>query len=986
MILTQTSICFQYRTEEDAILQDASQKSELPERVVSPNSAGSCENSNIIDWILNNKTSDFSALGNFSESYEPSLEATYYALSILNFTSRQSSINQTKTYNFIMSHYDNATGLFSDRYSQRFRGMRVPSIYYPYSSPLEVNCFAVLSLKMLNQFNAILGKKTELIDFIWSCYDSATGGFIGLPYSAELPREFKEPTADNTYYAVITLDLLINWDNENTKKDKITEFVSTLQSSDTPSEYYGGFLNDNNETINTLGPGIFEPNLFSAYYCFKTLEKFNRINAPNIPAFNTYLGVLYQFAKKYFKITGITLAAINLTNLPATAIGLELGGLTSFSGMDRTGVINFILNHRNSWGSWDQSTTQKYRELIDTFEVLRSLKNTGEMGRLLTPDRDKILNAVLKYCSYNGGFSPLPKTCQDLESVNAIVSALDLYDRTFDINVQKLYDFVSLQYDYFSYLNSYSFRAFSPADANYVSIRSCPLEFYSDVNQNYFPDIAFFRSHKATFEALHALKLAFKLDDFAWSHNLTLLLNSIIGSQFLTEDYNNRGGFLSSKIHTLYPAASVQNKLIFVQYSYYAIRSMELIAEELGLGSITNLNFDKNWLQQYLFNNFKGPGDTLYFNPLTTTDVETLLEYTYYAIYTLKAINMFANIDVQKIMNYLEQHLNYANLKNVYYCFKINQILALNITFDFFATQQLIKKLYVSEINSFRTDLDSDFVDKESIFWVCDMARNDYVRINSTYSSSVKLRSSNKLSVSLCNMVLKDFGPYASVKFESSQIGTKTLTKTEYNFFTTDLFVNLVPTNYPIIHGFIRVYDSVVKISEKEISFSTSYELTVDTSKTKQEDGYLVKTEVYFKTGEGIEPLYSGKVFAEIFKDSAYIKTINLTSKNYAQYSEFSFLFSESESGEYSIVLYTTHDYQTTPSKIGELEITVEDQGGDKFSSEEAVELATDTVYQNGLPISLLLTFLGLFFSSAAYLCKQKRNKAFNREKRSKIS
>ena len=145
-----------------------------------------------VSEILDSKLDEYNSSGYFSQIYQPSLQATYYALFILDRIGRLSDINQSRILNYIMSCYNQSSSTFTDDYSQRYLDMNASKTYYPYSSLLEVNCYAILSLEILNSRYQIDEQKS--IDFIWSCYQPITSGFIGQPYNAGLAEYFKIST------------------------------------------------------------------------------------------------------------------------------------------------------------------------------------------------------------------------------------------------------------------------------------------------------------------------------------------------------------------------------------------------------------------------------------------------------------------------------------------------------------------------------------------------------------------------------------------------------------------------------------------------------------------------------------------------------------------------------------------------------------------------------------------------------------------------
>jgi hypothetical protein len=304
---------------------------------------------------------------------------------------------------YFLSFYDEVSKRFIDEYALRYLDMDPLFAYYPYTSLLEINCYAVLSLDLLNSLHLI--DISEMIDFIWSCYNPKSGGFLGQPYSPTLPQEFRVPTADNTYYAVKILDLLMDsWDDNLPEKDSTITFLNSLQSTNSFKGHFGGFYNDLEDNLYTSR--ITEPNILSSYYCIKSLELFNLISTVRIPDFHLFLSHAYNDQFHYFEMRYGWI--INNSNLVATSMGLELAEITGFSNISRENVVEFILTNRNEFGVWNVATMSGYHELTPIYLIARSLYNVGELQPLPLNDLTMIENCLLQlYRGYDGGFTLL---------------------------------------------------------------------------------------------------------------------------------------------------------------------------------------------------------------------------------------------------------------------------------------------------------------------------------------------------------------------------------------------------------------------------------------------------------------------------------------------------------------------------------------------------------------------------------------------------
>ena len=250
------------------------------------------DNSQIIEDIFSAKLNEYSTNGFFNQIYEPSLQATYYALYILKALDKLESINQTAVKNYIMSYYNTTTHIFTDDYANRYMDTDPNIAYYPFTTLLEVNCYAILSLALLDQLTHISFQ--DSIDFILSCYHPDIHGFIGQPYDDCPSGILQIPTMDNTYYAITALEAL----NEKlgTKRQDTLQYIKDLQ------DLIWGFKNDDDDDFRSLGLTMFEPNLLSAYYCIKSLDLYDYADSIDTDAFHDYLQLFYDEQNFIFQL------------------------------------------------------------------------------------------------------------------------------------------------------------------------------------------------------------------------------------------------------------------------------------------------------------------------------------------------------------------------------------------------------------------------------------------------------------------------------------------------------------------------------------------------------------------------------------------------------------------------------------------------------------------------------------------------------------
>ena len=444
----------------------------------------------------------------------------------------------------------------------------------------------------------------------------------------------------------------------------------------------------------------------------------------NYPNFYNFLGSLYDSTNHYFRMSQLDFNN-NFTNLVATALGLELSDITGFTIINRSAVLNFLYNKRNSLGMWDGSTTIHNHELIDTFQILRGLQNINEISILTPGDIDQINNNCIDYFSHsNHGFSLLSTDYTTINLLYTIIESFNLFDRVSELDLQELYDIISESYYYDDYIGYDGFISYTNIDENYNGFRSYPIEFYCAGNKDFVDETAYLLSHKATYNALESLKTMFKLDDFDLTHDLARLLENINATQFLNPSYPDQHGAFLPIMEYNSLRAEFLSKNIFLEYSFYAIKIMELLSDYLGLGGINDINFDKSALSSYIHNKLIEDATTLHFQPHHTHLTENLIENTYYAVYILQQINLF-DVDEQKIANFISANINYSNIKSVYFGYKLSTLLTPAIYLNYDLIYHLIGVIYDDTIKEYYLTTDKKEKDQDILLWICDMVVND---------------------------------------------------------------------------------------------------------------------------------------------------------------------------------------------------------------------------------------------------------------------
>ncbi|MFX1487576.1 MAG: hypothetical protein ACFFBI_00390 [Promethearchaeota archaeon] len=836
--------------------------------------SGQRSNYEIIDEVFSQTLNQYSSSGYFTQKFEPSLQATYFALYILDVLNRLDLINQTAISNYIMSQYDVDSHIFMDNYGKRYLNMNLSQYYYAYTSLLEVNCYATLALDILGQRGSI--NTQGLIDFIWSCHNPITSGFIGQPYNALLEDKRKVSTMQNTYFAIKTLDVLMgNWVGFSNEKNELIQYIISLQITDDTNSLFGSFNNDNTSTIKSLSP-LYEPNLLSAYYCIKSLEIFGMEGSINYESFNQFLDGLYDPAIHYFKMGQDVFSVYgNFTNIVASALGLDLSDITGFLSINPSAVVNFILNNKNNFGIWDQSTRVNIHELMDIFQIIRSLKESGKLNSISSQDKNTIATTIKMYQQHQG-YSLLSEDYTSINLLYSIINSFNLFGRTSDLDIDELYRIIK---ECNTYRGSYyGFYGSINLDDEYFGFRSHPIEYYTSKDG--------LTNHKITFMALNALQSMFKLNNFGLAYNLNKMVNDILNSQFLDPEFDNYGAFLPSKQMTLM-TPKMQNQYIFFEHNYYAIKALEILAEHLELGNIVELNFNKGALYSYILRNINQTNGIIQFNPDGVKNVETLMQHTYYMIYILKALNLF-DLNKNNFSQFILQNIDYGNIKSVYYSYKIDEILDLEINFDVNLTCSLIGKLYSERYSEFYESIERDKINQEIFYWICDMARNSDLSIECHYKKSLSLGSVNTISAYFSNLVFLEYGDATSVIFESPQFGILELEKQFDNSYQISFMVPEEARCYPSVEGSLKIYDNFKLIGQVPIFFQTSMVQKIVRSPIVIDETNLeFHVNISRKFSSEFQPVHNSTVKFQIYLNNTPFGTINLRGRDYTNLTSF---------------------------------------------------------------------------------------------------
>ncbi len=853
--------------------------------------------------VFDAKNADYATYGYYPQIYSDSLQATYYAIYVLDAIGKLGDIDQQAVINYVLSFYNSSSHIFSDKNSDRYLASKIPGRYYPLSTLLQVNCYAVLSLNILNAVNSI--NIADMIDFIWDSYHPYLYGFIGQSYDSSLEEGFKIPTADNTYYAVLTLDTLgVDWNAHSQERSDITSYIDGLQSLGSST----GFYNDYESMFDSLMEP--EPNQFASYYCVKTLETFGSsyVDVIDITKFHQHLTALYHSEGAYFDVSDSMWAA-NYSNIVSTAINLELADITGFTSFVRSDALAFIVNNRNYRGGWEASTSVSYHELIDTFQIVRSLSETGDVSGFSLGDRNDISSFISLFVQERG-YSLLSEDYTSIDLLYNLVSSYEYFGKIGELDIQSIYDL--LVDTVVDRGGNYDFFACTGMNLEKASFRSKPFDYDTAGHHEFVDEINLISSHQNIFKSLDSLRKIFKLNDFASLYDLHTVLQDVITSQFLDLSYiDNFGGFLINI--NINSSSEWKNDLVYLKNSYYAIQTMELISQYLGLGNINSqyfadLGFDKTALGTYITRNLVETPTELYFDAKYSDSVELILENLYYAIFVLNLTEQY-NLNSNKISNFIINHLNYSNVKNLYYSYKISESLALGIQFDVEQTHLLVQNIYSDIYNEFYLTIDRRELEHDVFTWLCEIAKTDNLRLSTSYYDTIGLGSNNLFSVELVNLILSDFGQYTTVKIESTQLGTILLDQLSNYTYQKMVYVSIDTGNYPIVAGELCVYDGAIKKASVPFSFTTEFDSFFSYSIVKTES--RIQANIYGRHAfiSGDEPIFDGLMYANVYRDGGYVDVIDLSLSHSLESSTFTFDYSPNYYGNYYFEFFLNDPY-----------------------------------------------------------------------------
>ena len=568
-----------------------------------PKLASNSSNRDTIQYILDNAVSEYASLGYYPSLYRPSITGTFYTVYILEAIGRLGMINQTEVIDYIMAHYNTTTKIFSDDYSKRFMEIESADSKFRYTSELITNCQAVWTIQLLGGLSLI--DTQAMITYLWNCYNSAKGSFMGRENVAGVQEFFKEPSLENTYWAVLTLEFLDpSWTNHGFDKNSLINYLDTLQVLDAsglpgPNGWtFGGFLDNLNTSISTSE--FWYVTMMTSYNAITALNILSGLGPINQTEFNTWLNEVYDNVEyKFHNNVPTIVLGYSPLDIPSSAIGVELSGQLGFS-ISRSNVLDYVIKGLNPKGYWYNSgNNRNYHELISSFEVIRSLKGAGELSILNSSVRDNLANGIINdFSSYNGGYAFVGKDHATLDQINALINSFYQYGRIGDLNITFLYNKIAELGDGAlfdgDFIRMVSINNQENNEFRLIPIESYPQEALRIENQH------LTNSPNTLFMAMNSLKKIFKLDDFDIAYDINKAKDEIIASQFLDPLYPNLyGSFYSSSV---FQGNLERSDYVLFQNCYWAIRSLEEYISYKGTGDLHNIGIDTLALYYQIIN------------------------------------------------------------------------------------------------------------------------------------------------------------------------------------------------------------------------------------------------------------------------------------------------------------------------------------------------------------------------------------------------
>jgi len=183
---------------------------------------------------------------------------------------------------------------------------------------------------------------------------------------------------------------------------------------------------------------------------------------------------------------------------------------------------------------------------------------------------------------------------------------------------------------------------------------------------------------------------------------------------------------------------------------------------------------------------------------------------------------------------------------------------------------------------------------------MCDLAVNSEFVVDSDYEDSIVLGGVNTITTSFCNMIFPEYGTDIVIKFESPTLGAIELERQSNTTYQVNLMVPEEPENFPCINGSLKAYKNTAMIGEAPVFFQTTLNQIVTPSYKKEGNKIWYEINITRTLISGNQPVSSSYVFVALSKENAYIDTIQLKRKHFANHSSFTLDHEIDSAGAYT--------------------------------------------------------------------------------------
>jgi len=423
-------------------------------------------------------------------------------------------------------------------------------------------------------------------------------------------------------------------------------------------------------------------------------------------------------------------------------------------------------------------------------------------------------------------------------------------------------------------------------------------------------------------------------------------------------------------------------KTIFLENAYYAIKSMELIVDHCELGSLSDLNFSKQHLYNYINSDIIEIDDYIYFQPKFIDSPEYIIEYTYYAIYILKQLNLYG-LDSLKVKNYILDQIQYENLKSLYYAYKISELLDIDFELDQEASYDLVQKLYDEETNEFHHQIGSNRIDQDAFYYVVELGNKSPLEIKSIYKNPIFLGNTITIQTTFQNLMLKEFAPTTLVKMISHNFGEFYYERNPTGYYQISFSIPCEPDYLPVINATIMVYlrgrllgDTIINI-RTQLNDEFSHRIIKDNKTLFLELNYSRRSSTGYINTENCN------VYADILNGSHFHKRIILAQKNFLTHSTYSLNKTFISDGYYKVKIYLVDEFFPNSKLLLDTNITVLTPLPDTTNSKNTITITGPAIAFVGLIMTGIT--VGLIYKTGNWVKLRKHRKLNKNKSKSQI-